>query len=77
MIAKNYLDNGTAIAAFSRISFGATVLPINVVLYLENLKALVLTILLLKLSVSSLEQNHQLSFQNNLSIRINNLRIVI
>ena len=61
MIAKNYLDNGTAIAAFSRISFGATVLPINVVLYLENLKALVLTILLLKLSVSSLEQNHQLT----------------
>ena len=61
MIAKNYLDNGTAIAAFSRISFGATVLPINLVLYLENLKALVLTILLLKLSVSSLEQNHQLT----------------
>ena len=61
MIAKNYLDNGTAIAAFSRISLGATVLPINLVLYLENLKALVLTILLLKLSVSSLEQNHQLT----------------
>ena len=61
MIAKNYLDNGTAIAAFSRISFGATVLPINLVFYLENLKALVLTILLLKLSVSSLEQNHQLT----------------
>ena len=61
MIAKNYLDNGTAIAAFSRISFGATVLPINLVLCLENLKALVLTILLLKLSVSSLEQNHQLT----------------
>ena len=55
VIAKNYWENDTAIAAFSRISFGATVLPINLVLYFKNFKALVFAMLALKLFASSLE----------------------
>ena len=56
MISKNYLDT-SPIGAFLKILFAVseTVFPINPVLYLKDLKLLLLTVLTLKLIVASLE----------------------
>ena len=55
VIAKNYLYiNGKVIDTFTRIPF-VSVLPMNVVLYLKDLKLSLPSISALKLATSSLE----------------------
>ena len=52
--------NGTAIVASSRIPFADAVFPINLVLYLKDLKALLFAIPLSKLSALFFEYNRKL-----------------